>query len=179
MAMVWSGDKAEKRLRLWTRRNVSDAVLIVERLVKLSMKKGGRAVGGDLESVGISRISQFSGLRGKRNVQSSARYIDTKTGKRVKKSEIEKRMRKTGSFRSKPGEVPWVQSNRLRGSITTEMHPTIPLGRVGTNVVYGKYLEFGTRRMAPRPFMRPALKKAIPIIQARLAKSSSSMKGPV
>jgi len=29
--------------------------------------------------------------------------------------------------------------------------------RVGTNVVYAPYVEFGTRRMAAQPFMRPAL----------------------
>jgi HK97 gp10 family phage protein len=29
--------------------------------------------------------------------------------------------------------------------------------RVGTNVEYAAPLEFGTTRMAPRPFMRPAI----------------------
>lgn len=31
--------------------------------------------------------------------------------------------------------------------------------RVGTNVDYAPYVEFGTRRQAPQPFMRPAIER--------------------
>jgi HK97 gp10 family phage protein len=77
---------------------------------------------------------------------------------------------KVGSFASKPGEPPRVQFDRLRGGITHEPLTTatmvLPVGRVGTNVEYGKYLELGTKNMAPRPFMRPGIKKAKPKIAA-------------
>jgi hypothetical protein len=43
----------------------------------------------------------------------------------------------------------------LRASITHEV-VIANLVRVGTNVEYARPLEFGTTRMAPRPFMRPA-----------------------
>ena len=33
-------------------------------------------------------------------------------------------------------------------------------GSVGTNVYYGPFVELGTRRMAARPFLGPALEKA-------------------
>jgi len=33
------------------------------------------------------------------------------------------------------------------------------VARVGTNVLYGKFLELGTSKMAARPFIRPALEK--------------------
>ena len=54
---------------------------------------------------------------------------------------------------------PRVQTGRLRTSITWE------LGRdsqglfadIGTSVVYGRYLELGTDRMRPYPFLGPAL----------------------
>jgi len=54
---------------------------------------------------------------------------------------------------------PRVRTGRLRTSIAHE------LGRdfaglyvdVGTNVVYGRYLELGTDRMRPYPFLLPAL----------------------
>ena len=61
------------------------------------------------------------------------------------------------SYRSKPGEVPRVQTGTLRRSYTHELHPTLPLGRMGTNIFYGKLLEFGTMRVAARPHVRPAL----------------------
>ena len=50
---------------------------------------------------------------------------------------------------------PQVQTGRLRSSIT---HVTSP-GQVeiGTNVDYGEYLEFGTSRMPPYPWLFPAV----------------------
>lgn len=47
---------------------------------------------------------------------------------------------------------------RLRQSISVQK---IGEGwfRVGTNVEYAIWVEFGTRRMAARPFLRPALEK--------------------
>lgn len=64
--------------------------------------------------------------------------------------------RKTVRHPAPPGEPPAVQTARLTGSIAYELADERTL-RVGTNVVYGKYLELGTRRMAPRPFLVPAL----------------------
>ena len=58
---------------------------------------------------------------------------------------------------SPPGHAPAAPTGRLRSSITHEIEGTT--GRVGTNVEYARYLELGTVRMAPRPFLRPALHK--------------------
>jgi len=77
---------------------------------------------------------------------------------------------KVGSFRSKPGEVPRVQTGTLKRSITHWVHPALPVSRAGTNVKYGKWLEFGTPKMEPRPFMRPALEKAKPEIKRIFSK---------
>ena len=66
---------------------------------------------------------------------------------------------KIGTYRSAAGEVPRVQTGTLRRSYTHELHPTLPIGRVGTNLPYGKFLEFGTRKMAARPHVWPALVK--------------------
>ena len=43
----------------------------------------------------------------------------------------------------------------LKGSITTELFSNY--GIVGTNIEYAPHQEYGTRYMAARPFMRPAL----------------------
>jgi len=42
---------------------------------------------------------------------------------------------------------------------------------VGTNVEYGPYVEYGTSRMAPQPYMRPAFDGAGPVISAEMARA--------
>ncbi len=56
---------------------------------------------------------------------------------------------------SHPGEPPAVRTGRLRNSIKFIMlsRGTHVEGVVGTDVEYAPYLEFGTRRMAPRRFL--------------------------
>jgi len=62
-----------------------------------------------------------------------------------------------GAFPSKPGEPPHKQTGHLRRSITHEVDRVNLFARIGTNVEYGRYLELGTKRMAPRPWLRRAL----------------------
>lgn len=61
---------------------------------------------------------------------------------------------------SKGGEPPLNQTDGLRESIQTEKIAGF-VYIVGPAAPYGKYLEFGTKNMRPRPFMRPALKRVI------------------
>ena len=63
---------------------------------------------------------------------------------------------------SKPGETPAIQTATLKRSIghaeegfVSRVGPRKPLGGVGLK--YARMLEFGTRRMRARPFMRPAV----------------------
>lgn len=87
---------------------------------------------------------------------------------------------------SPPGEPPHVDTGRLRASISwilstdtadrgvvggkaeqedavsrPESRPNEIIAVVGTNVEYGKFLELGTEKMKARPWLRPALEKAI------------------
>ena len=67
-----------------------------------------------------------------------------------------------GSNRSKGGEFPHKDYGRLRASIAVEMQADAPNGPrvlVGTNLAYGKHLEFGTKSMKPRSFLRRTLKE--------------------
>lgn len=58
-----------------------------------------------------------------------------------------------------PGQGPAVRTGRLRGSITWRLGEDSEgvYADIGTNVLYGPYVELGTSRMAPRPYLRPAL----------------------
>lgn len=71
-----------------------------------------------------------------------------------------KRRKGVGLHRaSSPGEPPAVETGELKGSIR---HVDMSRGneirvRVGTDKKKARWLEFGVRHMAPRPFMRPGL----------------------
>lgn len=73
-----------------------------------------------------------------------------------------------GAGRSSAGDPPFKQTGRLRASITHELLDDAegPFARVGTNLPYGLYLELGTRRMRPRPFLRRALDDSLDAIRA-------------
>lgn len=58
---------------------------------------------------------------------------------------------------SAPGEPPASDTGRLVGSLRTEYDFDHLKGTLMASTSYAGYLEFGTQRMAPRPFMRPAL----------------------
>ena len=76
---------------------------------------------------------------------------------------LEKAMEKVGAIVERQAKInvskstghPQVQTGRLRSSIiheTSELSTTI-----GTNVVYGKFLEFGSVKMPPYPWLFPAV----------------------
>jgi len=60
---------------------------------------------------------------------------------------------------SNPGEPPRIDTKKLHDSIKTETQQNGDgvETRVGTNVDYGLYLELGTKKILPRPWLRPAL----------------------
>lgn len=59
---------------------------------------------------------------------------------------------------SRPGEPPAVDTGHLRGSIHTQQPPpALNIQKVLIPAEYAAYLEYGTRRMAPRPYVHPAV----------------------
>lgn len=50
-----------------------------------------------------------------------------------------------------------VATGRLKNSITHETDKDELVTRIGTNVEYGIYVEMGTVKMSPRPFLRMGL----------------------
>lgn len=58
---------------------------------------------------------------------------------------------------SAPGEAPANDTGRLAGSIDAKYEPEKLTGIIGAHTDYAAYLEYGTSKMEPRPYMRPAL----------------------
>jgi HK97 gp10 family phage protein len=58
---------------------------------------------------------------------------------------------------SAPGQPPASDTGRLVNSIVTSYDIEQLSGTVQAGTEYAPYLEYGTAKMAPRPFMRPAL----------------------
>ena len=84
---------------------------------------------------------------------------DVKASMLAEKSGALYRRGKVTHQASAPGEAPAVDTRQLVGSIVTER--LAPMRHaVNANTEYAIHLEYGTRNMAPRPFMRPALERS-------------------
>jgi len=67
---------------------------------------------------------------------------------------------------SRPGQPPMVRTAFGRRNITAQYYPDALVARIGVdvNADYMAYLEVGTERIAPRPWLRPALEQSLPSI---------------
>lgn len=70
---------------------------------------------------------------------------------------------------SAAGEAPASDTGNLAGSIHIKEQGL--RAYVFTPVEYGLYLEFGTAAIAPRPWLRPALQKAMPEFKKSIQKA--------
>jgi len=66
------------------------------------------------------------------------------------------------------------RSGGLVNSVTIEMAPDGLAATIGTDVATGTYLELGTRRMAARPWLQPALLALRPSLRARFARMANT-----
>lgn len=66
---------------------------------------------------------------------------------------------------SAPGETPAIDLGFLVNSALTEQDGPFR-ARTGFTMEYAVWLEFGTRRMAPRPYLGPAFEKLKPAFEA-------------
>ncbi len=83
-------------------------------------------------------------------------------------SNLEKSMEKVGAIVERQAKInvskslpehPQVQTGRLRSSIIHQVtkEGTEITAEIGSNVVYSKYLEFGTSRHSPYPWLYPSV----------------------
>lgn len=61
---------------------------------------------------------------------------------------------------SAPGESPAILTGFLQNSVLTTF-PTAREGIIAIGAAYAPYLEYGTVRMKPRPYIAPAIKETI------------------
>lgn len=69
---------------------------------------------------------------------------------------------------SAPGEPPAIDTASLVGHIAYEIDDDGLGASVGTNIIYGKWLEEGTKHMEARPWLAPAYNKFINGILVRM-----------
>lgn len=101
---------------------------------------------------------QVNNLAGKR-VQAAGIQLKNRVREKLSRSQptIGTGIHKQGLDPSKPGEYPKKVIGHLRRNVADEFDAAAMTSRVGTNVLYGKFLELGTSRMAPRPFLTKGL----------------------
>lgn len=79
---------------------------------------------------------------------------------------------KKGHHPSQEGNPPAVDTGTLRRSITYTVDEKNLVGYVGSvlnDPPYGVYLEYGTSRMKPRPWLKPATEKSLETIKKLMA----------
>lgn len=89
--------------------------------------------------------------------------LDTpKTGRIYRRRSVEHQA-------SAPGESPASDTGRLVNSIRTGYDMNALVGTVTASTAYAAALEYGTARMAARPYLRPALARRRDAIEAEVA----------
>lgn len=87
----------------------------------------------------------------KNNIRKATAFLEAQVKREVGKG----RTRTMGP--SKPGDPPHVDTGTLRKTIFRKISLGGLSGIVGTPLKYGLFLELGTSRMAPRPYLRATL----------------------
>lgn len=100
-----------------------------------------------------------------RNVERACIHLQNQTKKTLTGQRSGRIYRVAGTKQryqaSAPGEPPAVRTGMLRNSIKYTVHGVSlsVKGVVGTGVRYAEWLEFGTSKMAPRPFLGPTFER--------------------
>lgn len=69
-----------------------------------------------------------------------------------------------------------VKTGTLRRSIHSVFENGGLTGIVGPSVLYGKFVEFGTRHMGARPYMRPAAEQGLPKFAAAVKRALAGLR---
>ncbi len=159
------------------------------------LRKKGLMIRKAVLAICITAVTEI-----KTSMKSYGQYSIVSTRKTVAGYIRQRKGRKIRHYPAPPEYPPAVDTGRLRGSISINWSGSgMPRGKVeppatandgvgqyqmespsnigffvtiGTNVKYAPYLEFGTRKMLPRPFLRPVYM----ILRMKLAAYSSQFR---
>lgn len=122
-----------------------------------------REMGRRLDACAIAVQDRAKVLIGREGAAPAAASRTTKTGRKIRKGSLV-----YGARRSAPGEPPMKQTGRLQSSVAHERSGMT--ARVGTNVIYGRWLELGTTHVAARPWLRRSLVEMTPAVNGIISK---------
>ncbi len=164
---------------------MDDIAIRVTALVERAKVRVVREAGRRMEQVGQHLVNQVKlTLRGQRHGRryrvpgTKGRYVKDEQGRFVLDPVTGKRKRRRGKLAyytaSAPGEPPAVASGNLRDKIvwTLERRDSGPVTEITTRVEprvkYGGWLEKGTKRMKPRPYLQPTWERERERVRAYL-----------
>jgi HK97 gp10 family phage protein len=141
------------------------------------LRESFRAKGNKVDS-NMGRVITKACLLVEREAKISMTKTELTEGAFSYESAVDGKIRTRGAGVSIPGNPPAVQTGRLRASITHRLEgggfDKKTKGFVGTNVVYGRHLEFGTSEIAARPWLTPAFEKYRDTIRKMIAEATSN-----
>lgn len=161
MKINWYGPKIKKQIEDEMRNRIRASAIMVQGHAKELISVEGTGVWASKKAKRGSIGWRSGWVHIGQNATVGQIIMHRKTGALVHEKRTSKSQRLAyNAFPSKPGEPPRVQTGRLRGSVAWEMSSKF-IARVGTNVKYGRWLESGTRKMRPRPWLRRALNEMV------------------
>ena len=108
------------------------------------------------------RLLRKSGDQLEKNMMVATIFVRDKVKKKLNRGQPTRTFQSgsiIGLDPSSPGEPPKKITAQLQNSIRTKVirGKDRIIGLVGTNLKKGRWLEFGTSKMKPRPYLRPTL----------------------
>lgn len=147
---VWQGPAVLKRVHDLIARRLDSAAIHLQNQIKAEISLPG--TGGAVRALRRFKLMPWE----------SVAYAEL-TGR---KRRLYRRGRTIyGLVRSKPGEPPRKQYGHLRRSITHQTDRKELVAYVGSNLAYARFLELGTSKMLPRPYLRSTFYRELPVLK--------------
>lgn len=114
-------------------------------------------------------------LRSLRGVQTTAAIGAVRAGAHELREAARDSLARAGAGRgAPPGQPPRRRSGRLAASVTVQTAADGLAATVGSDLDYGTHLEFGTRRMAARPWLHPTFLALRARLSDRFARAAAA-----